>query len=415
MRLDTVTRIERFITDSLLSSVQIPLGVNVIRLADDSDTEGITAMTYSIVVRYTGSSAQLVREVPLTMRRTLSFEITHAAQSYLSQSGHDYAMQMCAGAHLTLNNSTPVNTGAAVVVPLYLSSEKFDGLSDSSHYIYTQSWECTVEEIFPSPPVDPCVQRGNCSFLFPSYLISEVLPGDVLSGNALYAPVLPPPEGADYEPQYAGVVVDGANLVYTANTSELFLENWTEYTLVSSDTFDETGELLIVNIYDSDGNFVERYFAANYDGRRVIQLAGFQPNSNSGFLGGLVRSPADQLGNNVTSGTSEPWPATMIPKNEFGFVSAYATLVYEDPSDPDSETSQVKYGVVYPSISGITKVVNEITYIQIGRTKIGKAWIRQDDYTLINYDARIGCDDYDEISNGTPDGGGTSGKIDTCD
>ena len=55
MTLDTITRIERFITDSLLSSVQIPLGVNVIHLADDSDTEGIAAMTYSIVVRYTGS------------------------------------------------------------------------------------------------------------------------------------------------------------------------------------------------------------------------------------------------------------------------------------------------------------------------------------------------------------------------
>ena len=94
MRLDTITKIERFIVDSLLSSVQIPLGVNVIRLADDADTEGITAMTYSIVVRYVGSQAQLVREVPLTMRRTLQFEITHAAQSYLSQSGHDYAERL---------------------------------------------------------------------------------------------------------------------------------------------------------------------------------------------------------------------------------------------------------------------------------------------------------------------------------
>ena len=415
MRLDTVTRIERFITDALLSSVQIPLGVNVIRLADDSDTEGITAMTYSIVVRYTGSSAQLVREVPLTMRRTLSFEITHAAQSYLSQSGHDYAMQMCAGAHLTLNNLTPVNTGSSVVVPLYLSSEKFDGLSDSSHYIYSQSWECVVEELFPSPPVDPCVQRGNCSYLFPSYTVSEVLPGDVLSGNVLYAPVLPPPEGVDYEAQYAGVELDGDNLVYTANTSDIFLENWTQYVLVSSDTFDESGEFLIVNIYDLEGNFVERYFAANYDGRRVIQLAGFQPNTNAGFLGGIVRSPVGEIGNAITSAVHEPFPAVLIPKNEFGFVSAYATLIYEDPSDPDSETSQVKYGVVYPSLKGVTKVVNEVTFIQIGRTKLGKAWIREQDYTLINYDARNGCDDYDEISNGTPDGGGTSGKIDSCE
>ncbi len=415
MRLDTITKIERFITDSLLSSVQIPLGVNVIRLADDADTEGITAMTYSIVVRYVGSQAQLVREVPLTMRRTLQFEITHAAQSYLSQSGHDYAMQMCAGAQLTLNNSTPINSGSAVVVPLYLSAEKFEGLSDSSHYVYTQNWECTIEEMFPSPSPDPCVQRGNCSYLFPSYAISEVLPGDVLSANVLYSPVLPPPDGVDYETQYCGVKIDGDNLVFTANTSEIFLENWTTYTLVSTDTFDESGELLIANIYDADGNFVRTYFAANCDDRRVIQLAGFQANANSNSLGGLYRSPVNEVGNVLSSSEAEVLAPTMLAKNTFGFVSAPATYVYEDPSDVDSEFTQVRYGVVYPVLVGVGKTVNEVEYYQVGRTRIGKAWIRVQDFTFIDYAPRLTCDDQESISPGVPEGGGTPGKINSCD
>ena len=150
MRLDTITRIERFIQDALLSSPQIPLGVNVVRLAADYDTEGIAAMARSIVVRYVGSDASTIREVPLVLRRTLTFELTHAAQSYLTQSGHDYAIQMCAGAQLTLNNSVPINTGGQVVVPLYLVSERFEGLTDSTHYVYVQTWQCTVEEIFPA-------------------------------------------------------------------------------------------------------------------------------------------------------------------------------------------------------------------------------------------------------------------------
>jgi len=417
MRLDTITRIERFIQDSLLSSPQIPLGVNVVRLAADYDTEGIAAMARSIVVRYVGSDASTIREVPLVLRRTLTFELTHAAQSYLTQSGHDYAVQMCAGAQLTLNNSIPINTGGQVVVPLYLVSERFEGLTDSTHYVYVQTWQCAVEEIFPTPPIDPCVWRGNCSYLFPPCTVSEIVPGDVLNGNVIYAPVLPPPEGVDYDPSYCGVVIDGDNLVYKFNKEEIFLENWTQYTLVSSGTFDTSGELLIARVYDSEGECVKWYYASNCDCRKVIQFFGDQPNPNPNWLGGLYKSKVGEVGNVLSSAGPEPFPAQYQAKNGFGYVNVPATFVFEDPSDPDAAKYEVHYGVVYPTLEGVIKVFNDVEYQYIGRTRIGKAWIRVIDFTIINYDPRIDCDDQEEIIEdiGEIPGEGESGKIDSCE
>ena len=417
MRLDTITRIERFIQDALLSSPQIPLGVNVVRLAADYDTEGIAAMARSIVVRYVGSDASSVREVPLVLRRTLTFELTHAAQSYLTQSGHDYAIQMCAGAQLTLNNAVPINTGGQVVVPLYLASERFEGLTDSTHYVYVQTWQCVVEEIFPAPPIDPCVWRGNCSYLFPACTVSQIIPGDVLYGNTIYSPVLPPPEGVDYDPSFCGVVLDGEDLVYKKNTQEIFLENWTEYTLVSTDTFDTSGELLIVNIYDSEGEFVDWYFAANCDCRKVIQFFGNQPNPNPSWLGGLYKSKVGEVGNVLSSAGPEPFAAQYQAENAFGYVNVPATVVYEDPSDESAATSQVQYGTIYPMLAGVKKKFNEVEYYQIGRTRIGKAWIRVVDFSIIDYKPRLDCDDQEQISEdiGNIPGEGTPGIIDSCD
>lgn len=414
MRLDTITRIEGFIQDALLSSPQIPLGVNIVRLAADYDTEGIARMARSIVVRYVGSDASTIREVPLVLRRTLTFELTHSAQSYLTQSGHDFALQMCAGAQLTLNNATPVNTGAQIMVPLYLAAERFEGLTDSTHYVYVQTWQCQVEEIFPTPPIDPCVKQGNCSYLFPSVAISEVRPGDVLYTNVLYAPVLPPPEGVDYDPAFCGVKVIGNDLVYTRDTNEVFLSNWTTYTLVTTNTFDTTGKLLIVNVYDAAGVFVKWYFASNCDGRRVIQVAGDMPNTANN-LGGLWRSPIGQVGNVLTSGGPETFSAVMQAKNGYGYVSVPATLVFNDPSDPNGDTAQVQYGTLHPMLAGVVQTFNGVEYYRVGGTKIGLAWIRVIDFAVINYDPRLSCDEQEEIVDGIIPGPGIPGKIDSCD
>jgi len=413
MRLDGIQRIERYITDTLLSSPQIPLGVNVIRLASKEDEEGIARMTRSIVVRYVGSQASVIREVPLVLRRTLRFELTHSAQSYLTQSGHDYALQMCAGAMNALGSITPSNSGSNIVAPLHLLCEQFDGLTDSSHYVYTQSWECSVEEIYPAPPIDPCVLRGNCSYLFPACTVQEVVPGDVLFGNVLYSPVLPPPNGFEYDSTYCGVILEGENLVYKADPSQTFLENWTEYTLVSTNTFDESGELLKVNVYDSEGELFFWYFASNCDCRKVIKVAGTQPATNSNWIGGQYVSSIDQLGNTQASSAPEAIKPLYLSKNGFGYVQAHRAYVYSDPrlSEPDRAT--VRYGTVYRTVEGKILTHNNVDYYLIGGTPIGLAWIRTIDFDLIQQNPTVICEGagIDDIDDGT---GGTPGKIPSC-
>ena len=225
MRLDSITKIERFIANALLSSPLIPLGVNVLRLADVSDGEGILQMVNSIVVRYISSSEQVERQAPLTILRTMSFEVNIASQSYLSQSGHDFAVQLCCASHETLTNTVPPNTGLEIFAPLRMVSEQFAGLTDSTHYTYTQRWELITQDMHRGIAIDPCVQRGDCTRLFPSNLITRLKPGETACGAIIYAPVLPPPNNLiPYDTEFAGAQFDTVgNLVYVWNPEEVDL------------------------------------------------------------------------------------------------------------------------------------------------------------------------------------------------
>ena len=178
--------------DALLSSPQVPLGVNVLRLAATEDEEGIVKMGRTIVVRYSGSSLSVQSTEPLVTLRTMSFEITLSAQSYLGDSGHDYVSQMCAASFNTLTNAIPSDTGVEVFQPFYMSNERFEGLTDESIYVYSQTWDLVVQDLYKVLAMDPCVKRGNCSFLFPENTISTVGPGEVLFGNEIFSPVIPP-------------------------------------------------------------------------------------------------------------------------------------------------------------------------------------------------------------------------------
>ena len=387
MRIDTIPKIENFLSDILLSSKHIPLGVNVVRLASVQDEEGITAMARSIVVRYTGSTVSVEQKLPIVIIRTLRFEIIISAQSYLTESGHDYALQLCAGSYLSLNNQTPTGAGVQVLTPLHLVNESFDGLTDSSHYVYTQAWELEVQEINSMISIDPCVMRGNCSFLFPQSAQSTLVPGDVMYGNLIYQPVLPPVLGMDYLPEHCGVEVEGPNLVYRHSVTgdRIFLENYEQYVLTSSEQFDITGQFLICHIRNADnGSVVREFYAYNCDGRKLIQVGGAQPNLTANWLGGLSKSPIGNVGNPSESTTPEFLPPKYYQKNGFGYVLPNRATIYANPTDPDAATTTVKYGVVYPVQIGSTLSVDDITYIYIGSTPLGKAWIKEQDFVILD-------------------------------
>ena len=176
MELNTITRIEQFMVDALVASPLIPIGVNVLRLADVIDKEGVVSQTNNIVVRYTGATNNVKNKIPMVFERSMRFELNFSCQNYLTSSGHDFATQLLSGAFITLNGSVPGGAAVAVIEPFVCASEDFTGLSDESQYTYTQVYSILIEEAMPYIALDPCVQRGDCKQVWPGLGVETKLP-----------------------------------------------------------------------------------------------------------------------------------------------------------------------------------------------------------------------------------------------
>ena len=355
MRLDTITKIEQFLENVLLSSERIPLGVNVVRLASTTDEEGITAMGKSIVVRYVNSSVVVTNRVPMSVERTMSFQIIHSAQSYLSESGHDAALQMCAGAYLELNATTPFETGVEILEPFSMASESFDGLTDSSHYVYVQTWQIKVLEIDTKLIMHPCVYAGNCRSFWASRIGGEQMPGDVVHETFFYEPVLPPPSiNMPYDDEWRGVVVEENDLVYVHDRTQVFLYDWTRYTLVSTGTFDESGKFLICSAKDENGDHEFTYFASNMDKR--------------GFLGAQVNNGRSlYLPTNTKHAYTSNWPKTTY---------------YLDPTDEDGQKEEVPWGrIITVDLGAVLTVDGETFYRAVDSFRL-KVWLKEGDFVI---------------------------------
>lgn len=402
MKLDSITRIERFMANALLSSPLVPLGVNVLRLADVSDEEGILQMANSMVVRYVSSSEEVERQAPLTILRTMTFEVNIASQSYLSQSGHDFAVQLCCASHETLTNTVPANTGLEVFAPFRMVSEQFTGLTDSTHYTYTQRWEIIIQDMHRGIAIDPCVQRGDCTRLFPANLTKRVRPGETVCGTIIYAPVLPPPNDTiPYSSEYEGVELNlDGDLVYVWEPQRVFMsaaEIAAGYYTTCTGTKDESGQFEIINIHKPDGTF-DRFFFGADTGNRLMRIDG-----------DLVRVGTEYPGIASNAGNAELWFAADLGRNGFGQVSSYTpTFIYADPTNPETAKALVTPGFIFPTAEGVTLTVNDELYLYIGNTPLGRAWIKAADFTLLSPDdylPRIDCEE-DTLE---------GGKIDTCD
>ena len=394
MELSSVTRMEQFLCDSLIASPLIPLGVNVLRLADVAQNEGIVSQTNNIVVRYTSSSTTVKNRVPLVYEETMYFELNFSCQNYLSSSGHDFATQLLMAAKITLSGSVPSGAFIQAIEPFHCTSSQFTGLTPQSQYTYTQTYSLVVEEVLPYIALDPCVQRGDCRQIFPTQNVLTSLPlagiVDEATGD-IYVPWYPntnPIEEAFITAlgvRWSDELSQAGNWVYVCAPDEIFIEdplNQPIY-LLSNNNFTEDGRL-VVTIWDKDTSLpIREVFYVN-TGKKLARYAlELWRNTVQGAASGTI-APDSVLDATYTSG---------FTIGEFAIVRGAFQKLYSDPMNPEAGVQ---------SLTGGTLIgVKPDTFIQtpagrfyfVPRSPQGKGWLIKDSFEIasINSLFRLGC------------------------
>jgi hypothetical protein len=392
MELSSITRIEQFMVDALVASPLIPIGVNVLRLADVIDREGVVSQTNNIVVRYTGASNTVKNRIPMVFERTMRFECNYSCQNYLTSSGHDFATQLITGAFITLNGSVPGGAYVEVIEPFVCVSEDFTGLTDQSQYTYTQIWQIIIEEALPIIALDPCVQRGNCRQLFPALGVEAKLPLGGILDNAtgdIYVPAYDcdgqPPEDYDacYGIRWSNELTQSGNWVFICDPDCVFMEDplGQPIYLLSNDSYTEDGRL-VVTVFDANTKQPLREVFYCNTGKKLARYA-VELWTDTVNKSGPISSAA---------GLDSSWTQSMN-YGEFAVVLGGFQFLYVDPLNPDAPRLYLDGGALIG--------VQMQTFIQtpkgrfyfVGQSPQGKGWLLEGTFELaeINSLWKLGC------------------------
>lgn len=393
MELNTISRIEQFMVDALIASPLIPISVNVLRLADAIQNEGVVQQTNTIVVRYTGSSNTVKNRIPMVYERNMSFELNISCQNYLTSSGHDFATQLLAGAFMTLNGSVPSGASIQVVEPFTCQNEQFTGMTPETQYTYSQTYVVIVEEALPYVALDPCVQRGDCRQLFPGLGVETKLPLAGVLDNAsggIYVPWYPGPGTPDenydqpYGVRWSNELTQSGDWVFMCDPSTVFISdplNQPIY-LLSTNSYTDDGRL-VVTIFDANTNEVIRQVFYVDSGKKLARYA-------IELWDNLSKSGRGAISSNMQLEAS--W-FSGVNAGEFAVVKGGYAFLYTDPLKPDGQQ-------LYLDGGGLIGVVPE-TFIQtakgrfyyVGQSPQGRGWMLEGTFELASINSlwKLGC------------------------
>lgn len=395
MNIDTITRIEQFLCDSLIASPLVPIGVNVMRLADAAENEGVVTQTNTIVVRYVNSTSLVKNRVPFIYEETMFFELNFMCQSYLTSSGHDFATQLLMAAKMTISGSAPSGAFVQVLEPFHCTSSQFTGIDEaSSQYTYSQTYGVVIEEVLPFIALDPCVQRGDCRQIFPGQKVVAQLPlAGVLdeASGSIYIPWWPNSDPA-YEPftspqgvQWSNEVTQSGDWVYVCAPDEVFIEdplNQPIY-LLSNNSYTEDGRL-VVTIWDAQTREPIREVFYVDSGKKLARYAvELWRNTVLGAVEGTP-DPASVLDSSWTSG---------LVTGEFAVVKGAIQTLYSDPMDPATKQQTLMGGTLIGVQQSVFIQTPKGRFFLVVQSPKGKGWLLQDGFELATVNSlwKIGC------------------------
>ena len=378
--------------DALIASPLIPISVNVLRLADAVESEGVVQQTNNIVVRYTGASNTVKNRIPMVFERRLVFELNFSCQNYLTSSGHDFATQLLAGAFITLNGSVPSGAYVQVIEPFVCTTERFTGLTDESQYTYTQEYQVTIEEALPFVALDPCVQRGDCRQLFPGLGVETKLPlGGVLdeASGDIYVPAYncdgEPPEDYDacYGIRWSNELTQSGNWVFICDPNCVFIEDplGQPIYLLSNNNYTEDGRL-VVTVFDAETNEPLREVFYCNTGKKLARYA-LELWNNTVVKGGAIGAGAVE---------DSKW-FQGLNVGEFAVVLGGYQFLYVDPLNPDAPMLSLDGGTLIGVMPEVFIQTPKGRFYFVGQSPQGKGWMLEGTFELaaINSLWRLGC------------------------
>ena len=390
-------------TDALIASAEIPLSVNVLRLADALDKEGVVQNTNNIVVRYVSSFFNVLTRVPLVYERALTFELNFTCQNYLTSSGHDFATQLLAGSLNTLVNGVPGDSGVQIIEPFTLQSENFTGITENSQYTYTQVWQITTSETVPYVALDPCVQRGDCSQIFPGRYTRTNLPlaGIIDNEGRIFVPAFPDGSCADTPDADGGSggsicweneVTRSGSMVYCCDRSIVFLPAQ----LIDKVRITWTGQYL-----GDDRNKIMVAITDIETGETIAEVVYCGLNDIDGFPQYLMRYTIGLWRSKIGDIANESYGRSAFDGDWTGstntgilaIVTSNARPIYTDPTNPEAAQKMVDGGIVIGVLPHVYIQVGADRYTLVQQSPVGRGWINESDiqYTSVNDLWKLGC------------------------
>jgi hypothetical protein len=392
MNLSSITRIEQYLVDALIASPLIPISVNVLRLADVIEKEGIVSQTNNIVVRYTGASNTVKHRIPMVFERQMTFELNFSCQNYLTSSGHDFATQLLTGAFNTINGGVPGGAEVQVIEPFTCSSENFTGLSEESQYTYTQVYQLTIEEQLPYIALDPCVQRGDCRQVLPALGVETKLPLAGMMDEAtggIFVPSYPcdgePSEDFDacYGVRWSNELTQSGNWVFICDPDCVFIEDplGQPIYMKSNNSYTEDGRL-VVTIFDAETNEPIREVFYCDTGKKLARYA--------------MELWVDALGKTGAVSPKAALDATWsqsINYGEFAVVTGAYQFLYIDPLNADTQKLYLDGGALIGVQPETFIQTSKGRYYFVGKSPQGKGWLAEGAFELaaINSLWKLGC------------------------
>ena len=392
MNLSSITRIEQYLVDALIASPLIPISVNVLRLADVIEKEGIVSQTNNIVVRYTGASNTVKHRIPMVFERQMTFELNFSCQNYLTSSGHDFATQLLTGAFNTINGGVPGGAEVQVIEPFTCSSENFTGLSEESQYTYTQVYQLTIEEQLPYIALDPCVQRGDCRQVLPALGVETKLPLAGMMDEAtggIFVPSYPcdgePSEDFDacYGVRWSNELTQSGNWVFICDPDCVFIEDplGQPIYMKSNNSYTEDGRL-VVTIFDAETNEPIREVFYCDTGKKLARYA--------------MELWVDALGKTGAVSPKAALDATWsqsINYGEFAVVTGAYQFLYVDPLNADTQKLYLDGGALIGVQPETFIQTSKGRYYFVGKSPQGKGWLAEGAFELaaINSLWKLGC------------------------